>query len=275
MKKNNILVKIWAACFVMVLLIVGCILYPADTNIDALRDQADNPPIHSNSKLNIKAPDAATEIPLSPPSVPELPPSPVIDENPFYLTLVNQDNTLAPHYYPENLINIYNEYSSDDVPLKDRHVLMNQEAYLACREMFLAAKSFGMRGVYITSAFRDYTKQDSLYSSYLSKNNNQPVTPTLVAPPGESEHQTGLAIDLEILPDFAPEGLDLEFTDQGKWYLENCWYYGFILRYPANKTHITNVVYEPWHFRYVGKDHALSMKNSGLCLEEYIESLYN
>ena len=78
-----------------------------------------------------------------------------------------------------------------------------------------------------------------------------------VAIPGTSEHHLGLAVDL--LNDAAV-----------KWFAEHCWDYGFIVRYTADKAHITGIIDEPWHFRYVGKEVSLDMKDSGLCLEEYL-----
>lgn len=79
--------------------------------------------------------------------------------------------------------------------------------------------------------------------------------------PGHSEHQTGLAVDVT--------GSESMYA----WLAENCWDYGFILRYPENKEHITGIIYEPWHFRYVGKELALELKQTGLCLEEYMSLL--
>ena len=86
-------------------------------------------------------------------------------------------------------------------------------------------------------------------------------TATSAARPGHSEHQTGLAVDLT--------GGDPMFA----WMAEHCWEYGFILRYPEKCTEHTGIMYEPWHFRYVGTELAKELKESGLCLEEYVQSL--
>lgn len=85
-----------------------------------------------------------------------------------------------------------------------------------------------------------------------------------VALPGTSEHQLGLALDI-----IAEYGADSTSTWQ--WLKENCWRYGFILRYPADKEDITGISYEPWHFRYVGVEAAREITEQGLCLEEYVE----
>ena len=90
---------------------------------------------------------------------------------------------------------------------------------------------------------------------------------TVVARPGTSEHHTGLAIDFNGVKD------DFYKTKEYSWLMSNAANYGFILRYPQNKTDVTNVIYEPWHFRYVGKVHAQKVVQSGLCLEEYIDSI--
>lgn len=92
-----------------------------------------------------------------------------------------------------------------------------------------------------------------------------------VAAPNTSEHQTGLALDLisagyRGLTDRQAE------TEEQQWLMENCWEYGFILRYPADRCDVTGVGWEPWHYRYVGTEAALAMRESGQCLEEYLES---
>lgn len=93
-----------------------------------------------------------------------------------------------------------------------------------------------------------------------------------VAVPGTSEHETGMALDL------VSYGYQLlnerqENTPEQKWLMEHCWEYGFILRYPTDKTEITGIGYEPWHYRYVGRETAAKLHESGLCLEEYLTAL--
>lgn len=93
-----------------------------------------------------------------------------------------------------------------------------------------------------------------------------------VAVPGTSEHETGMALDL------VSYGYQLlnerqENTPEQKWLMEHCWEYGFILRYPKDKTEITGIGYEPWHYRYVGRETAAKLHESGLCLEEYLTVL--
>ena len=95
-------------------------------------------------------------------------------------------------------------------------------------------------------------------------------TATETAIPGTSEHQTGLAADI-VTPTY--QMLDAGFADTpaGQWLSEHAAEYGFVLRYPQDKQEITGIIYESWHYRFVGKTHAKLMKESGLCLEEYLQ----
>jgi len=92
----------------------------------------------------------------------------------------------------------------------------------------------------------------------------------VVAVPGTSEHQLGLAVDLVDL-DNQNLNESQEKTAVQKWLLENSWKYGFILRYPNDKRKLTGIIYEPWHYRYVGKDAAREIYETGVCLEEYLK----
>jgi len=91
----------------------------------------------------------------------------------------------------------------------------------------------------------------------------------VVAVPGTSEHQLGLAVDIV---DLDHQLLDetQEDTPVQRWLLAHSWEYGFILRYPSEKSELTGIIYEPWHYRYVGKEHAKVMFQQGVCLEEYV-----
>lgn len=123
--------------------------------------------------------------------------------------------------------------------------------------------------IWNASGFRSYSLQESLYNRYCDRDGKE-AADRYSARPGHSEHQSGLAIDLnEITSAFAD-------TKEGKWIAENCYKYGFILRYPKEKEAQTGYMYEPWHIRYVGVDTATAIYNSGLCLEEYfgITSVY-
>lgn len=116
--------------------------------------------------------------------------------------------------------------------------------------------------IYISSAFRSYEYQDGLYNRYVAKD-GQELADTYSARPGHSEHQTGLAFDLNTIDD------SFANTAEGQWVAAHAHEYGFIVRYPADKVDITGYQYEPWHIRYLG-DEAAAVYESGLCLEEYL-----
>lgn len=146
---------------------------------------------------------------------------------------------------------------------------LTAETGAAFARMQSAAEADGI-SLYIQSGFRSYELQESLYSRYVSRD-GQAAADRYSARPGHSEHQTGLAIDVnDISYSFAD-------TPAGKWLAANCAKYGFILRYPQDKEAQTGYRYEPWHIRYVGVDVAAAITNSGLCLEEYygISSVYS
>lgn len=129
----------------------------------------------------------------------------------------------------------------------------------------------------VTSAYRDVTWQTALFNQEVqehldagkSKEEAVRLAKTEVAEPGTSEHHTGLALDLIADGNIALEE-EFEDTDVGKWLAKNAYKYGFILRYPKGKESITGVIYEPWHFRYVGKEAAKEITERGICLEEYL-----
>lgn len=134
-------------------------------------------------------------------------------------------------------------------------------------EMFRAAQNDDV-ALKVCSAYRSVSQQKQLYhaESFASG------IPVSVQPAGESEHHTGLALDIVTT---SYQTLDSGFvkTPAYAWLQKNSWEYGFVLRYPKDKEKITGVIYEPWHFRYVGKDYAKVMNEKQMCLEEYRQSL--
>ena len=145
---------------------------------------------------------------------------------------------------------------------------LTSECKKAFKEMKAAADELGL-DLEVLSGFRSYETQKNLYNKYCEKD-GKALADTYSARPGHSEHQTGLAIDVNsVKQSFAN-------TPEGKWLKENCHKYGFILRYTQDKQSKTGYSYEPWHIRYVGKAAAKDIYESGLCLEEYlgISSVY-
>lgn len=160
----------------------------------------------------------------------------------------------------------------------------NQKVDELCRdgllEMLADCRKAG-HGVQIISAYRENSTQIMLYNNkvnyYLDRGYNKvdaaKEAATVVAMPGTSEHELGLAVDL-VDTDYPYLDEAQENTDTQKWLMENCWKYGFILRYPNNKSSKTGIIYEPWHYRYVGAALAEELHTTGLCLEEYLENLH-
>lgn len=191
-----------------------------------------------------------------------------------YLILVNKTNTISADDIPENLVSIVN------VRKDGRKEQMVECAEKALEALYIEMKSAGYTDVSVMSGYRSYNKQVSLFSTYLQREmaNNPSLTEeqakqivlTYSAFPGTSEHQTGLCCDMHNLP-----SADVSFANKAAytWLKENCHKFGFIIRYPEDKTEITGYSFEPWHYRFVGRYHATRMYELGMCLEEYVELL--
>lgn len=183
---------------------------------------------------------------------------------PWNLVLVNPDTPL-PENYEINVKQLDNGQAVDERCYDDLQNMMND-----CRRA-------GLRPV-ICSSYRTQEKQQMLFDNQVEKWKNQGYSEDeakiqagkLVAVPGTSEHQLGLALDIvDISYQLLEE--EQENTPTQKWLLENSWKYGFILRYPKDKTDITKISYEPWHYRYVGKKAAKEIFDAKICLEEYLK----
>ena len=143
--------------------------------------------------------------------------------------------------------------------------------------MLKAAREDGV-GIRVISGYRSYKRQMMLYENKVRRLKRQGYTQeeaeaeaaTVVAVPGTSEHMTGLAVDLASEDNTALEE-EQENTLSYQWLLKHCMEYGFIVRYPEGKEAVTGIIYEPWHFRYVGRTHAEIIMKNGWCLEEYLE----
>ena len=197
----------------------------------------------------------------------------IIDRTTYYFTsagvstLVVNPWNMIPNSYTPNLVDAEDGYIVDS-SCKDALLQMLAD----CRTAGYDAR--------ITSAYRKHQTQVELYNKKVwyfidrgySVANARKEAGTIIAVPGTSEHQLGLAVDLV---DSSHWVLDesQENTPAQKWLMEHCWEYGFILRYPNGKSEATGIIYEPWPYRYVGKELALELKDSGLCLEEYFASL--
>ena len=138
---------------------------------------------------------------------------------------------------------------------------LTSEVKEAFSKMQKAAASEGLN-IYISSGFRSYERQVTVYNSYVQKDGKE-LADTYSSRPGYSEHQTGLCFDLNSIDDSCGN------TAESAWVDKHAHEYGFIVRFPKGKDSATGYQYEPWHLRYVGVDMATKIYNSGLSLEEY------
>jgi len=252
----------------------------AELNIAVPEGQAALPaeqaPVMEAVSVPTPEPVAATVDPNSPAGKAAalgLPTPPDININDPQYVLVNADHLLSETYEPEKLA--YLNMTGDDTEIRydydgNRQVVSATIAQ-ALVDFSQGCKAAGLP-VYLSSGYRSYTEQSYLFNRKLNQGYTYEVAKTIVAYPGTSEHQTGLCCDIT---DYYHELKDssLANTETFQWLNEHCAEYGFILRYPEDKSGgadtITGCIYEPWHFRYVGKDVAKYMKDNNLCLEEF------
>jgi len=223
-------------------------------------------------------PETTTPPPTAPPQTTS-PPPPVTPSNTFSLPsafadeydnewaffLINKDNPIPENYSFSTRI-VSGDYRFD-----------SRAADYAI-QMLADAKADGV-DLLIVSAYRTVERQRENYNREVRKYIDAGYTEAdahfrtsqEIAPPGASEHNAGLALD--ILDRSANLSESFDRTKEFAWLAENSWRYGFILRYPKGKTHITGIIYEPWHYRFVGVKRAYEITQSGLCLEEFFESL--
>ena len=177
------------------------------------------------------------------------------------LFLVNRQWMVSEAYEPDDL-------QMSDVPGQVRR--MRKDAAEALREMFAACKEETGIQLLSISGYRSYAKQDSIYRRKLrSVKKNVAKAQEYVAPPGASEHQLGVAMDIG---QKHKVNLEVSFakTQGAKWCRKNCWRFGFILRYAEEWEKITGYKYEPWHFRYVGKEYAKEIHDANVPLETWL-----
>ena len=171
------------------------------------------------------------------------------------LILVNKFYHLKEDYVPNDLVTLSGQYN------KGANNKMRKDAALAFMEMVDAAKLDNII-LYNMSAYRDYNYQVNLYNKYIQRDGKE-AADKYSARPGYSEHQSGLCSDLNNISD------SFDGTDEAIWLKNNAYKYGFILRFPKDKENITGYKYEPWHYRYVGKDAAKIIYDDDITLEEY------
>lgn len=234
--------------------------------------------------------DDETEPPQTEPPVETAPPEPTWENYTFnftadlslyeeymnpqgdeYLTLINTTHPLDENYAPTDLIDIVDTRKDGRATQQ-----MREYAEKSLEAFLIEARANGFTDITVTSGYRTYSYQKQLFDarlknySYLGDEAAYAETAKIIAIPGTSEHQSGLCCDMH---NIAAADVSFGNTAAGKWLEANCYKFGFIVRYPANKVDITGISYEPWHFRYVGRYHACKMWEKGLCLEEYWQQL--
>ena len=198
-------------------------------------------------------------------------PSDISDMDPEFIRLANREILLPKDFVPDPLMVMKNRNNGGVNKASSSEMKLHETAGNALIEMFEAALTQDIT-LYLKSAYRSYQTQATMYYNRLESNNGK--DDGWVTPAGASDHQTGLGCDV------VPRGWrdramneDMAEEEECQWMAEHCAEFGFILRYPADKEDITEINYEPWHLRYVGKEVAAYIMDNGLCLEEFHQQL--
>ena len=247
--------------------LLGLMLFLGGFLLGAARAVVEEPaeqPVEQTVEALTRSPASAVEAqPLEPAEVPAEMPEAAVEEDAWQLRLVS-----AAHPLPEDF----------EVPeltkLKGGHAI-DSRVYPALQQMMDDCRAAGLNPV-ICSSYRTHDKQEELFRKKVntlrkqgySQEEAETEAARWVARPGTSEHETGLAVDIV---DKSYQLLDekQEQTPVQQWLMAHCAEYGFILRYPVEKSDLTGIGYEPWHYRYVGVEAAKAITEQGLCLEEY------
>lgn len=246
--------KIFVIAFPLCLLIVGAtfsFLFLKNSKDDVSLESKPKP----NDPLSVDIRPISSIAPIE---------KPVINLDDWNLMLVGPNNKLVDDYSFEK------KKTSNEKEVDSR-------IYENWIDMFTDAKNDGV-DIFITSAYRSVELQSKLFQNNIdshiangsSKEQAIVLTKKYLTVPEYSEHHTGLALDI-VTPSYQNLNDGFADTDAGKWLKDNAHKYGFILRYPKNKEDITNISFEPWHFRYVGNNHAEYIYSNDLCLEEYLQ----
>jgi D-alanyl-D-alanine carboxypeptidase len=188
-----------------------------------------------------------------------------------FLILVNEQNPLTASDVPRDLYDVIytstarNTQQLREYPMKALEALFKEMHYYGYYDMAVYS---GYRSYdYQATIFEQYVQNEMASNPSMTREEAEALVLTYSTKPGTSEHQTGLAVDMDTMGSFTT---DFAWTSEYYWLQENSWKFGFVLRYPSDKTDVTSISFEPWHYRYVGRYHAKIMHDNGLCLEEYI-----
>lgn len=175
------------------------------------------------------------------------------------LALVNQAYPIHTGSAPVDIVNLFQHRELvKGFALLDNTIRLPRSLIQSFTTMVAAASVDGVKHFSISSGYRDSAEQSKLFKD---------MGPEVALPAGHSEHNLGLSLDI------GSTLTEMNQAPEGKWLKQNAWRYGFILRYPPNKTDITGIQFEPWHFRYVGLPHSAIMQDHNFTLEEYLDYL--
>ena len=265
--------------FIILLLTLGAVMglrlkqnaVPEDL---AAAAEPDEPPVAAPVDTPLSAATPAPTPTVVPSPEPTPTPTPSAEPTPEVLATPEPTPSIPDidisswEYILANAGNPIGDYVPELSKLEGSHYF-DSRAVDALQDFIDAARGEGL-SVFLSSSYRSYAEQQYLYRRKVEQyGGNEAIAATIVAPPGTSEHQTGLCCDITDRY-YEMKDSSLENTALFQWMNEHCAEYGFILRYPKDKQDVTGIIYEPWHFRYVGTEAAQYMKEHGLCLEEFL-----
>ncbi len=256
-------------CLAVLALFTALIGFAVKTIFGKKSDGKTNSDISESSETMSSSEQTSSE---SSPSYPAVGPN-GLDANFSILLLVNDKNPLPEDYdYEGNLTTIPTNYINGMLNQIDKDVWNYMKAMIdAQRETQTDSKNW----LYVRSPYRSYATQKMLFTNQINRNLNAGLSSeeaetkaaTVVTRPGRSEHNTGFSADFNIAED------SFESTPMFTWMQEHAAEYGFVLRFPKDKQDKTGIVYESWHYRFVGINTAKEMNRLNMCLEEYVEYL--
>jgi LAS superfamily LD-carboxypeptidase LdcB len=282
--KNNRILRLITGTVLLALFVF--VLISIVRNYDPVRLMQDAQPVEVTVTVEVTVPAAvppqettvpeeAAETPVTvappDPDSPEgraallgLPAPPDVDVSGWEFILANATHSIETYAPPE--------IETLEGQQFDTRIIEPMKAFVA------AARAEGL-SVFLSSGYRDYATQQYLYNRKISQGYTPEQAATIVLPPGTSEHQTGLVCDITDQYYDPKDWTVLEKTALYQWMSEHCQEYGFIVRYPKNKsglsadeakTSVTGIIYEPWHYRYVGVEAATYIMENEICLEEFL-----
>lgn len=265
---------------ILVMLLISVIIFAARCATGKITEPGDT--IDSDSQPTVSdstAPDSTAPIETDPPepettaldAAYEYVTKSEADMHKGYLILVNYQNA----YSFETNFKIQPFYGNKNRSYKIRDTLVSLDSYAMewCNQMMTAFEAeTGYHDILVNSSYRTLEEQEDIYTSRVDAYGEE-YAKNYVAMPGYSEHHTALAIDFTIYTDNNESKTFDDMTSYPEWLTANAHRFGYIQRYPSDKTEITKISYENWHYRFVGKPHAYYISSKNLCLEEYIDLL--